>query len=159
MANNKINLHDQGAARIIDANLNRLKEGLRVCEEIARFILNHRQLTFEFKSLRHKVDSAAGKLFSRTGLLLKRQSLNDVGSGGNSAGELRRGDISDVFCANIQRAKESARVLEEFSKLLNIKAALSFKQLRYEIYEIEKKSFKKISALVNCRESLKSKHD
>ena len=40
---------------------------------------------------------------------------------------------------------------KEFSKLVNIKAAKGFKQLRYDIYEIEKESFKKISALSNSR--------
>jgi len=35
--------------RIIDANLNRVKEGLRVCEEITRFILDNHKFTLNLK--------------------------------------------------------------------------------------------------------------
>jgi len=126
--------------RIIDANINRAKEGLRVCEEIVRFTLNNRQLTSEFKRVRHKITLLVESLVSRDKLLKERISFKDVGRGIN-AGELRREGLGGIFSANIQRAKESVRVLEEFSKLINIKAALGFKSIRYKIYEIEKKVF------------------
>ena len=42
-------------------------------------------------------------------------------------------------------------MLEEFSKLADLRVALGFKQLRYKVYEIEKESFKKISALSDSR--------
>jgi thiamine-phosphate pyrophosphorylase len=65
----------------------------------------------------------------------------------NCRGELKRNNCQSVFLANIQRVKESLRVLEEFSKLVNPGVALGFKKLRYKVYEIEKESFGKISAL------------
>ena len=80
-------------------------------------------------------------------LLRERKSNADVGRF-NSSGELKRGNCKDIFWANMQRVKESLRVLEEFSKLVDIRAALGFKQLRYKVYEIEKESFKKISTLL-----------
>jgi thiamine-phosphate pyrophosphorylase len=138
--------HNQGIGRIIDANLNRVKEGLRVCEEITRFILDNRLLTASFKQARHKVDRAARMLQDAGNLLKSRDSLKDVGRK-NSRGELLRRDTADIFRANLQRVKESIRVLEEFAKLTDIKAALIFKDLRYKIYEIEKSSFSKIAAL------------
>ncbi|MDD5465301.1 MAG: thiamine-phosphate pyrophosphorylase [Candidatus Omnitrophica bacterium] len=132
--------------RIIDADLNRVKEGLRVCEEITRFILDSRKLSALFKRIRHQIDTLARKIYPVSLLLKERQSNNDVGRS-NSYGELKRGNCKDIFWANIQRAKESLRVLEEFSKLVDAQAAAGFKQLRYKVYEIEKESFKKISAL------------
>ena len=152
-----LNIH-----RIIDANLNRVKEGLRVCEEITRFILDDRKLTALFKLYRHQIDTIAKKVYPvrspaargatsngvypASKLLEARRSAEDVGRL-NSRLELKRAGLRDIFWANIQRVKESLRVLEEFSKLKNRKAALRFKQIRYKVYEIEKKSFKKISAL------------
>ncbi|MBU1727123.1 MAG: thiamine-phosphate pyrophosphorylase [Candidatus Omnitrophica bacterium] len=125
--------------RIIDANLNRAKEGLRVCEEIARFILNERSLTANLKNLRHKLDSARKNLPGQKALLKERQSATDVGRL-IYVNELKRNGVSDIFFANIQRVKESVRVLEEFSKLINKKAAIDFKNIRYRVYEAEKKA-------------------
>lgn len=132
--------------RIIDANLNRAKEGLRVCEEVARFVLDHRKFAAEFKAFRHRINTLGNKIYSPALLLDQRQALGDVGRL-NSCGELKRANYKDVFFANLQRVKESLRVLEEFSKLSDPAIALGFKQLRYKVYEIEKKAFKKISAL------------
>ncbi|MEI6831516.1 MAG: thiamine-phosphate pyrophosphorylase [Candidatus Omnitrophota bacterium] len=136
--------------RIIDANLNRVKEGFRVCEEITRFILDDRKFTALLKKYRHEIDSIISKIYPAHKLLKEREVISDVGRK-NSRHELKRTNLQDIFWANIQRVKESLRVLEEFSKLGNKTAALRFKQLRYKVYEIEKGSFKKISALSNLR--------
>jgi len=136
--------------RIIDANLNRVKEGLRVCEEIARFVLNDHKLTASFKHLRHEIDRIVKKVYPASVLIGERNSSADVGRL-NSRGELQRSSCKDIFRANIQRVKESLRVLEEFAKLIDEKAALSFKRLRYKVYEIEKDSFKKVSSLPDSR--------
>lgn len=135
-----------GVDRIIDANINRLKEGLRVLEEIARFILNNHMLTTEFKKTRHKIDLVMKGRFSD--LIKSRKILSDVGRKIHIE-ELKRKNIKDIFFANIQRVKESIRVLEEFSKLKDKNTALEFKKLRYNIYGIEKKIAKKIASLSN----------
>jgi thiamine-phosphate pyrophosphorylase len=130
--------------RIIDANINRAKEGLRVCEEITRFILNNRALTSEFKNIRHKIDTVVrglpGSFLDR---LEARISDRDVGQKIYGK-ELKRKSLADIFLANMQRVKESIRVLEEFTKLINSKCAVKFKKIRYAVYEIEKKAVKKI---------------
>ena len=136
--------------RIIDANYNRSKEGLRVCEEISRFLLEDRFLTKELKGLRHKITSLAGSLASKDKLFACRYSAEDIGM--NILGEeLKRSSIGDIFIANIQRAKESVRVLEEFSKLINKRSAVAFKKMRYRLYEIEKKALKKIKVIPDLR--------
>ncbi len=137
----------KGAARIIDANINRAKEGLRVCEEIARFILNNHKLTSEFKKIRHQLDSVIRPPFGYpVNLLTARNSLKDIGRN-IYINELERRNFQDIFFANIQRVKESIRVLEEFTKLVDNGLAVKFKKIRYGIYEIEKKTAGKISAL------------
>ncbi len=132
--------------RIIDANINRAKEGLRVCEEITRFLIDSRFLTLEFKKSRHRIDLIIDSLSLKACLFKERKSLKDVGRN-IYVNELERKDFKDIFFANIQRVKESVRVLEEFSKLICKDSAIEFKKLRYRIYEIEKKAAKRILSL------------
>jgi len=119
---------------------------LRVCEEITRFILDNHRFTADFKKIRHEIDSIIKRTYPAYQLLEDRNSNSDVGRL-NSRGELKRAGCKDIFWANIQRVKESLRVLEEFSKLVDGKTALSFKELRYKVYAIEKDSFRKVSSL------------
>lgn len=137
-------------ARIIDANLNRAKEGLRVAEEIARFVLEDKPLTQRIKLIRHKIRSLSKGLIKNDILLESRDSCADVGKD-IRADELLRKDIPDIFYANMQRVKESIRVLEEFSKIINKDSSTGFKRIRYSLYEIEKKAVKRITALSNSR--------
>lgn len=132
--------------RIIDANLNRLKEGLRVCEEITRFIIESPDLTADLKKIRHSIDLIVKRLPAKITLLKGRNSLKDIGRNIHT-NELKRKNYQDIFFANIQRVKESVRVLEEFTKLINKDIALKFKKIRYRIYEIEKKTAKESPSL------------
>lgn len=124
--------------RIIDANLNRSREGLRVCEEIVRFILDDAKLTGEFKKLRNKISRNIKKFPGQPNSLLKcRACQTDVGR--NLKNLLPRKSYQDVFLANIQRAKESLRVLEEFSSIYNRSLSNNFGKLRFKVYQLEKK--------------------
>lgn len=139
-----------GVYRVIDANINRLKEGLRVCEEITRFILNSRAFTSEFKKIRHRTDAILRCFPGHMALFQERESLRDVG-GRIYGNELKRKSYQDIFFANIQRAKESVRVLEEFTKLIDKNIAVKLKRLRYDLYELEKKVAQRIPPLCNRR--------
>jgi len=130
--------------RIIDANINRAKEGLRVCEEITRFVINSKSLTASLKKIRHQIHLLSGGLANKKSLFAAREALLDVGKK-IYINELKRRNLRDVFFANIQRAKESVRVLEEFSKLKDTGIAVKFKKIRYCLYEVEKKILQKIS--------------
>ncbi len=137
--------------RVIDANFNRAKEAIRVCEDISRFIFNSKGLTQSFKAVRHNISENVKLLnIELKNLLAERDILKDVGKK-NFSLEFRRKNVADIFFANIQRLKESIRVLEEFSKLMNKKAAVNFKKIRYKIYQFEKEAIKKISTLSNPR--------
>ncbi|MDP2923579.1 MAG: thiamine-phosphate pyrophosphorylase [Candidatus Omnitrophota bacterium] len=143
------NSQDKNIIRIIDANINRTKEGLRVCEEITRFVLNNKCLTGDLKKLRHRIDLILSRL-PKEAMLRGRESRKDVGKN-IYINELKRKDCVEIFFANIQRTKESVRVLEEFSKLINQNIAIEFKKVRYDIYEAEKKVAQKISSLCRYR--------
>ena len=137
--------------RIIDANINRAKEGLRVCEEINRFILNNRALSAGFKTLRHDLNRVALKGFPVVNILVKeRDSVKDIGRT-LYASELKRRNIEDIFWASLSRVKESVRVLEEFSKLISVETAVKLKGIRYRLYELEKKAVKEIARLRNLK--------
>lgn len=136
--------------RILDANINRLKEGLRVIEEITRFILEDKSSTSALKQLRHKVDDLSKGLPANVQLIQQRDITKDIGRNLHIC-EFKRKDVSDIFFANIQRAKESLRVLEEFAKLKDKNTAIGFKKIRHRVYELEKKIAGKISALLHNR--------
>ena len=101
-------LNNKGLYRIIDANRNRLKEGLRVCEEICRFVLHSASLTRALKSIRHKTEEILAKSYPSLELLASRNSSQDVGKN-IGLGELQRKNTADIFFANMQRAKESMK--------------------------------------------------
>ena len=74
------------AARIVDANLNRARESLRVLDDYARFLLNDAFLTGQFKRLRHRLAEASATLPAHL-LLGSRDTRRDVGTSLTAAGE------------------------------------------------------------------------
>jgi len=123
--------------RLIDANLNRLKEGIRVIEDINRYIYDDRALSSTLKQLRHTLQPA----YDQTRLRY-RDIENDVLKESISS-ELSRTSINELMIANFSRAQESARVLEEGFKLIDPSHSELFKALRYELYALEKAFFLK----------------
>ncbi|MEA2029126.1 MAG: thiamine-phosphate pyrophosphorylase [Campylobacterota bacterium] len=131
--------------RLIDANLNRLREGIRVIEDINRYIYNNKTLTPKLKSIRHAV--AKGYDTKR---LQHRDILGDIQKKSIDT-ELARSSIEDIVIANFSRATESARVLEESFKLGNIELSEHFKQIRYELYEVERLFFASTNSTSNSK--------
>lgn len=130
---NKTNIY-----RILDANLNRAREGIRVTEEVARFHFNDAELSSRFKKLRHELTKVANKYFNQNKLLSFRDSKKDVGADSMGSLEKRRSDINSIVQANLRRAQEATRVLEEFGKLISPDSATSFKKIRFKLYTLEK---------------------
>lgn len=128
--------------RIIDANYNRVSEGLRVLEDIARMILNDAVLSKKLKSMRHKLrDDIANNIE----LISHRDAENDVGSGLEPLTE--QSDLVSIVRANSRRIEEGLRVLEEVSKLPDVNISLrsnEFKQSRFEIYTLEREIASKV---------------
>ena len=117
--------------RIIDANLNRLREGIRVVEDIFRYIYNDKELSTKLKNLRH-----LSRVENFYEILSSRDVQNDVLKESIKS-EQNRDDLYSILIANFKRAQESARVLEELLKLYSIKDSENFKYIRYELYNLE----------------------
>ena len=118
--------------RLIDANLNRLAEGIRVVEDIFRYVLDDKTTATRLKSIRHKA-----RIDIYNELINSRDIKNDVLKTSTSSEQSRK-DLNSILIANFKRAQESSRVLEEFSKLISTKDSENFKYIRYELYDIEK---------------------
>ena len=137
--------------RTIDANFNRSREGLRVCEDVARFILDDKASTHRFKALRHEIEKVLqSEPALKKSIISARNPIKDVGKK-NSQSELKRKDVKAIFEANLERSKEAVRVLEEFLKLVDKKSASRFKNIRFKLYNMEKNSFEKLGSLRNIR--------
>ena len=117
--------------RLIDANLNRLREGIRVVEDIFRYVYNDKQTALKLKDLRH-----LSRLDNYIELLETRDVKKDV-LRTSIKSEQNRSDLNSILIANFKRAQESSRVLEEFCKLISIEDSENFKYIRYELYNLE----------------------
>ncbi|MEZ6163859.1 MAG: thiamine phosphate synthase [Phycisphaerales bacterium] len=129
---------DDSILRMIDANLNRTREGLRVMEDCARFVLNDEPLSARLKSARHALRSAIDALPIRSDdLIFSRDTSGDVGTGITTENEHRRDGLKDSVSAAAKRATEALRVIEESAKVLGVSGA-SFESIRYALYDIER---------------------
>ena len=129
--------------RILDANLNRAREGLRVLEDFARFLADSHDVSLKLKSMRHDLVAAEKKLFAHAGIGLAerlqfRDTQGDVGTSQMTDGEQQRSVLADVIIANARRVEESLRSLEEFGKLVSAPFSAAMKSLRYHAYTAEK---------------------
>lgn len=133
--------------RLLDANFNRSREGLRVCEDIIRFYASDRLITLRLKRARHRITRCLGQMpIPYKEFISFRDTQADVGRN-DSALENNKKDIQGLFLANIERSKESLRVLEEVSRLIGASAFSEFKKIRFYVYAIEKNAVPKLEAL------------
>jgi len=122
--------------RIIDANCNRIGEGLRFLEDVARFLLNDADLSHQLKAMRHNLI----KSMSRFGpaLMTERNSETDVGIGTEIS---HRQDIQSLVTANARRVEEALRAVEELSKLPELSSTLhskGFETARFNLYTLQR---------------------
>tara|TARA_R110002072_G_scaffold42064_22_gene119247 strand:- start:146805 stop:147893 length:1089 start_codon:yes stop_codon:yes gene_type:complete len=131
---------------MIDANLNRTREGLRVIEDCARFVLDDGDISRACKDARHDLRTAIDGLITGAGLdstdlIASRDTLNDVGTAINTAGESDRGQgMPDLVQAAAKRATEALRVIEESAKAIGgASSSGAFESIRYRLYTIEQR--------------------
>lgn len=125
----------QPVYRILDASANRAGEGLRSLEEVARFVLDDPGITSELKSLRHQLAAAIAH-FPRSLMLSARDTVGDVGTNLSEPSESVRRGIADVVAAAASRTGQSLRVLEEYGKTIDGRAAAEIEQIRYRCYTV-----------------------
>ncbi|PAF52462.1 hypothetical protein BKH44_02490 [Helicobacter sp. 13S00477-4] len=128
-------MNTSNAQRILDANLNRLKEGIRVVEDTARYLQNDKMIASVLKDLRHRAS-----LNHPITLLTQRNTHGDI-LRKTTLSEGCRDNIEQIVSANFKRSQESCRVLEEYLKYEELKIfgeSELFKNIRYELYGIER---------------------
>ncbi len=126
--------------RLLDANLNRASEGLRVAEDVCRLHWCLPGFAAELKELRHRLlavgERAAG---SRQALLRARDIEGDVGRDTEvEPTGVEDVDLDAVAHRNLQRACEAVRVLEEMTRRESAGERRELQSIRYALYAVEK---------------------
>lgn len=127
-----VTANDLSVRRILDANLDRAREGLRILEDWCRFGLNHHELTEKLKHLRQSLAQ-----WHTPELRAARDTPGDTGTSITHPQERVRSNVTQVLQANFCRVEEALRSLEEFGKIGYPDMAEACKQLRYQVYALE----------------------
>jgi thiamine-phosphate pyrophosphorylase len=122
----------QTVYRILDANLDRAREGLRIIEEWCRFGLNNAQFSSVCKHLRQELAT-----WHTAEIRAARDTAGDPGTDLSHPQEEQRADITSLLQANFCRVQEALRVLEEYGKLYHGQMGTACKQMRYRVYTLE----------------------
>lgn len=125
------------AGRVVDANLNRARESLRVLDDYCRFVLADRHLTERAKDMRHRLAAATAKLPPGT-LLAARDTPGDAGTTVTTGGEYERVSPAQVAAVNLKRLQEALRSVEEFGKIFGPDFGRAVEQVRYDAYTLER---------------------
>ncbi|MEM6689994.1 MAG: thiamine phosphate synthase [Planctomycetota bacterium] len=122
-------------ARLLDANANRLAEGLRTMEDWWRFGGHRGDLAKQLKLLRHELDERLRQL-GRLSWTCHRNIDTDPGTQVSTPNELSRDSIADVVNAAAERCKQALRTIEEFTKTIDPKFSSQMESVRYRLYTL-----------------------
>lgn len=123
------------ALRMADANLNRVMEGVRTLEDVARFS-DRGALQAAYKSLRHQLLKVATVAFPSSECLASRDALSDVGRTEKQSSEMdRSAGLRAIVASAAGRTEQGLRVLEEVAKFLSPESTSTLEALRYHIYD------------------------
>ena len=125
--------------RLLDANANRAREGLRVVEDTARFVLDRPAAAKALRAVRHSLDAVVRRHYAT---LLKHRDVEHDSGRLNAAAPHKTG-VQGLLTANFKRAQEALRVIEEYGRILSPTAVRDIQTLRFEVYKWEKKLISK----------------
>ena len=126
--------------RLLDANANRAREGLRTAEDFVRFSFGDVFWARRLRTFRHEITSTCLKHFPDTEFIHARRVASDCGSATNAPQveqKVSKSSAHDVAVRGLKRAQEAVRVLEEYSRGQYPAAAQAFSEIRFRIYEAE----------------------
>ncbi len=129
---------DTEVLRIIDVNVNRTREALRVIEDYARFVLDDADAAGAVKHCRHELRGIIDAVGPER-LLAARDIVSDVGRDVKTPAELERSAIEDVVRAAFARLSEATRAISEYGKVVSAAAATAAETLRYRAYELDQR--------------------
>ena len=123
---------DPRVARLIDANLDRAREGLRVVEDWCRFGLDREDLVVTLKDWRQRRGRLHQDRYKKA-----RSTSTDTGAGLGHPAQLDRHSPRQVVAANCGRVQEALRVLEEYGRSIDAPLAKEAAAVRYGLYDLE----------------------
>lgn len=118
--------------QIIDANLDRAREGLRVLEDWARFGLGENDCVAKIKNYRQILGKNHLEVYKQS-----RNHIEDQCKGLTHQEQMKRRTPEKIVSSNAGRVQEALRVIEEFSRLNNHELSKIASEIRYEIYTLE----------------------
>ncbi len=118
--------------QIIDANLDRAREGLRVLEDWARFGLGKEKYVERIKNFRHILGKNHLEVYKQS-----RNHIEDKCKGLSHKEQSNKKTSKQIISFNSGRVQEALRVIEEFSRSHNHELSKIASEIRYEIYTIE----------------------
>ncbi len=124
--------NNQNVAQLIDANLDRAREGLRVIEDWCRFVLKNKSLVIQIKNWRQQLGANHLDIYKDA-----RSVSSDQGTGLGHPNQNKRLEASQIVAANFARVQEALRVLEEFARPNHQELSTLASKIRYEIYQLE----------------------
>ena len=123
---------DNRIAQLIDANLDRAREGLRVMEDWCRFGLKRSDFSIQIKGWRQQLGAHHHNIYRKA-----RLTSEDPAMGVPHPLQKQRATPEEIFIANSSRVQEALRVLEEFTRITDPMLSEIAAKIRYETYEIE----------------------
>ena len=130
--NNSTGPEDLRIFQIIDANLDRAREGLRVIEDWARFGLGREDFVIRIKNFRQILGKNHLEVYKQS-----RNYIEDQCKGLTHQEQINRNTPEQIISSNSGRVQEALRVIEEFSRLHNDGLSKIASEIRYEIYTLE----------------------
>ncbi len=129
---NHTKIEDFRIYQIIDANLDRAREGLRVLEDWARFGLGENDFVVKIKNFRQILGKNHLEVYKQS-----RNHIEDQCKGLTHQEQIKRRTPEQIISSNSGRIQEALRVIEEFSRLHNHELSKIASEIRYEIYTLE----------------------
>ncbi|MCW8133298.1 MAG: thiamine phosphate synthase [Planctomycetota bacterium] len=130
-------------SRILDANANRAREGIRTAEDFIRFEIQEPRWSRRLKELRHRVTEHLTEGGLHEALVAARNVETDSGKpDGTSDAQPKarvehREDGKAVAQRGLKRAQEALRVLEEYLRGPAHDTSRALAKVRFELYEAE----------------------
>ncbi len=146
---NRSEAEDLRIFQIIDANLDRAREGLRVIEDWARFGLGVNDPVKRIKNFRQILGKNHLEVYKQS-----RNYIEDECKGLTHQEQSKRSAPDQIISSNAGRVQEALRVIEEFSRLHNYELSKIASEMRYEIYNLEIELLS-LSKFKNSKEILK----
>ena len=129
---NTPNNEDLRIYQIIDANLDRAREGLRVLEDWSRFGIGKEKYVERIKNFRQILGKNHLEVYKQS-----RNHIEDKCKGLTHQEQINRNTSEQIISSNSGRVQEALRVIEEFSRPHNQELSKIASEIRYATYTLE----------------------